>query len=122
MLSGADGGFSAGVGWVEVVGMAYSSIVQMARSSSLISRITAAAAAEGESSPEMWATRHGWEVVSEPGWADAWDYALGTASPDHNPDTGARPGVISDGMILSAVQAIRTSNAMPTFPGDQLTP
>lgn len=59
---------------------------------------------------------HAWEMASQPGWAEAWDYALGTASPDNNPDTGARPGVINDSMILAAVQAVRAGDVPPAVP------
>lgn len=87
--------------------MAYSSIIRMARSASLLARIAACAADEGETNPEEWARQRIWSVVSQPGWADAWDYALATETDDMNPDTGMRPGVIGDGMILAAVQAVR---------------
>lgn len=89
--------------------MAYSSIQRMADSRSLLDRITASAAQEGEPNPTEWARQNIWAVVSKPGWAEAWEYALDTATDDVNPDTGMRPGVISDGMILSAVQAVRSS-------------
>lgn len=86
--------------------MAYSSVVEMAGSQSLLSRIVAAAAGEDVADPLAWAQRNVWQVVSEPGWAEAWDYARDTANDDVNPDTGMRPGVINDNMILSAVQAV----------------
>ena len=88
--------------------MSYTSINEMATSPSLLARITACAADEGEADPAAWARANVWHVVSQPGWADAWDYARDTATDDVNPDTGLRPGVVNDGMILAAVQALRT--------------
>jgi hypothetical protein len=85
--------------------MAYISIVEMAGSQSLLARITAAAAAEAIPEPSQWAQANIWQLAATPGWADAWDYARDTATDEQNPDTGKRPGVISDQMILSAVQA-----------------
>lgn len=90
--------------------MAYSAIADMARSNTLVNRITGAAAQEGIPDPQAWAMAHVWQIAAQPGWADAWAYAVDTANDDVNPDTGARPGVIGDAMILAAVQAIR---AMP---------
>lgn len=89
--------------------MAYSSIVEMAQSNSLLNRVAAAAAGEGESDPLTWVHQNAWEIAAQPGWADAWDYARDNATADDNPDTGARPAVISDGMILASVQAIRAT-------------
>ena len=94
--------------------MTYSSIVEMARSASLNDRIAAAAADEGmhDRDPAIWAKENIWQIVSyDNGWAAAWDYAVDTATLDNNPDTGARPGVINDGMILTVVQAIMTAEA-----------
>lgn len=86
--------------------MSYQSVVEMAGSQSLLARVVAAAAGEGLTEPLQWAQANIWQVVSEPGWTDAWDYAQGVASVNVNPDTGARNDVINDNMILGAVQAI----------------
>ena len=91
--------------------MSYNSITQIASSPSLMNRVAAAAAAEGEGSPVEWAQRNAWVYASQPGWADAWAYALDTQTDDDNPDTGVRPGVINDDMILAAVQAIMAQEA-----------
>lgn len=91
--------------------MSYQSVVEMAGSQSLLQRIVAAAAGEGQAEPLAWAQANIWQLVSSPDWDDAWDYAKATYTPDNNPDTGARPGVINDNMILSAVQALRTAQA-----------
>lgn len=93
--------------------MAYSDIVQMATNYSLQSRVAAAAAQEGEQDPMTWAQSNAWDFAAQPGWSDAWAYAKDTQTVNQNPDTGARNDVISDGMILSAVQAIRAAEANP---------
>lgn len=93
--------------------MTYQSTVEMAASQSLQARIVAAAAAEDIPEPLQWVQTHLWHIVSEPGWGDAWDYAKGTENDDVNPDTGKRPGVIGDPMILSAVQAVRAAETAP---------
>ena len=86
--------------------MTYASIANIVDSASLRRRILACAADEGVPTPDLWVTQNIWTIASQPGWADAWDYAVDNWTPDDNPDTGARPGVISDAMILAAVQAL----------------
>jgi len=87
--------------------MSYTTMVEIANNVSLLHRVAAAAAAEGlQTDPLAWAQEHSWLIASQPGWADAWQYAIDTATDDVNPDTGMRPGVINDQMILSAVQAL----------------
>lgn len=88
--------------------MSYNSIVEMSQSNSLMMRITACAAMEGIDNPREWAYARMWKFAAQPGWADAWDYAAGVYTPEKNPDTGARPDVIGDAMILASVQAINT--------------
>lgn len=85
--------------------MSYSSIVEMAGSESLRSRVTAAAAAEGVDNPTQWIHSAMWPLAASPGWADQWDYAKATYQVNANPDFGARNDVISDADILAAVQA-----------------
>lgn len=89
--------------------MSYLSVVEMAGNQSLLSRIVASAAAEGQENPLQWAQDNIWKLVSAPDWDEAWEYARNTWTADSNPDTGIRPGVINDGMILAAVQALRTA-------------
>lgn len=93
--------------------MAYNTIIAMAASPSLTARIAAAAAGEGHVDPVRWASDHAWALAAEPGWADAWQYALDEATLNVNPDTGQRDDVISDAMILSAVQAVMEEEAAP---------
>lgn len=91
--------------------MSYQAVVKMASSQSLQARVTACAAGEGQTDAIQWVQQNILALCSEPGWADAWSYAEDTYNDDLNPDTGIRPGVINDSMILSAVQALRTSQA-----------
>jgi hypothetical protein len=95
--------------------MSYASIAAMARSSSLALRITAAASQEGVTSfPDAWVADHIWQIVSaDASWSEAWDYAVDATTLDDNPDTGARPGVINDAMILAVVQPMITAPPTP---------
>ncbi len=93
--------------------MAYTDIVEMATNATLRTRFAAAAAAEGEDDPSRWAADNAWHLAASPGWADAWAYAEDTATVNQNPDTGMRNDVITDGMILSAVQARQAALATP---------
>jgi hypothetical protein len=87
--------------------MSYSSIVEMVGSASLQSRVAAAAANEGYiGDPMEWARQNIWAVAASPGWTAAWDSARADTSDNFNPDTGRRSDVITDGMILSAVQPL----------------
>lgn len=92
--------------------MSYQSITEMASSQSLLARIVACAAAEGQDNPLAWAQTNVWAVCSAPDWDEAWDYAKATETLDHNPDTGARPGVINDQMVLSSVQTVRANQEL----------
>ena len=92
--------------------MSYQSVVEMAGSNSLLQRIVAAAATESIPEPLAWAQANIWRLVSTGDWDDAWDYAKGTQTVNHNPDTGARDDVINDNMILSAVQALKTAQGV----------
>ena len=86
--------------------MPYSTIAKMEQSQSLRDRLVGCAAQEGIPDPRGWVQQRLLDFLSDQGWMDAWQYAEDTWTPDDNPDTGARPGVISDAMILSAVQAL----------------
>lgn len=86
--------------------MSYNSIAEMAQSDSLIRRITACAAKENKPNPTIWAREQAWPLAASPGWAEAWDYVKGTMTVNDNHDIGERDDVITDAMILSAVQAV----------------
>ena len=83
----------------------YNSTRQMVESESLRLRVAAAAAAEGVLNPDQWARDQMWFLASNEEWVQSWSYAKDTETLDQNPDTGARPMVISDHAILSVVQA-----------------
>jgi hypothetical protein len=86
--------------------MSYLTIVRMVQSGVLTQRCVAAAAQEVAAGvdPVSWVGANTWLLCAQPGWSDAWDYADVTAG--HVGDWGADESVITDGMILSAVQAL----------------
>lgn len=81
----------------------YDSIADVADSASLARRVTACASQEGDPSPETWTYQHRWQYAAQPGWGAA----FASAEAGGNPDPGADPAVVTDGQILSAVQALR---------------
>lgn len=83
----------------------YSAVASMAASISLRDRVAACAAQEGKPDPVIWAQQHMWAIAASATWDDTWQYAVDTYNVNQNPDTGARTDVISDAMILAAVQA-----------------
>jgi hypothetical protein len=83
----------------------YSTIAAMAQNSALFLRLTAAAAGEHKPKPYAeWVQERLWDFASTPGWALAWESALAGHPDDPEYDPGADNGVITDGMILPAVQ------------------
>ena len=81
--------------------MTYSTIATIAGDLALQQRATAAAAQEHKPKPyEDWVISNRWDLASTPGWSEAWESAV--ASGNTNP--GADEAVITDQMILSAVQ------------------
>ena len=86
--------------------MSYNIVVAMVASTSLTTRCAAAASGEGVQTPLAWAQENAWELASSPGWADAWKSAMDSLTVNANPDIGQRDDVITDGMILAAVQAL----------------
>lgn len=73
----------------------------MAQDGGLIMRIGACVATEGISlNPTAWADTHRQRLVASPGWAAAYESAIAS----ENPAPGEDEAVITDGMILSAVQ------------------
>lgn len=81
--------------------MTYLAVSQMAHDEALQGRIAAAAAMERLTWPDGWVARRRWQLVARSDWADAWAYATSTGKTNPGPD----PGVITDQMILSAIQA-----------------
>jgi hypothetical protein len=89
--------------------LSYNTIADMTDSTSLMRRLSAAAAAEqgagtaiDPNDPGAWAYTYRWHLVSAPGWADAW----ASAEAASNPDPGRDEAVITDAQILSQVQAV----------------
>ena len=84
--------------------MSYFDVATMAKDGDLRERIAACAATEGVTSPHptAWADGHQWQLAAAPGWADAYAYAVLSG----NERPGRDEAVITDGMILSAVQGI----------------
>lgn len=75
-------------------------------------RITACAAKEGIPNPEAWVRERVWMLSAQPGWSAAYASAAvgGNTTPGNSED------VITDGMILAAVQAIKNLNASDANP------
>lgn len=86
--------------------MSYNTIATIAEDLPLQRRVTACAAVEGETEPETWAQEHRWQMASQPGWDVAWESAAANPARPNTP-IGADEAVITDSMILSAVQAVR---------------
>ena len=86
--------------------MSYCDVSVMARDGHLRERIAACAAKEGVTVPQptQWADDHQWQLDAQPGWGEARAYAREVGVIEV---LGRDQGVISDGMILSAVQAVR---------------
>lgn len=82
--------------------MAYSDIALLSSDNDFVLRTTACVATEGGADPVGWVTAHRWRMASTPGFGDK--YASGIANGIPRP--GNDQSVISDGDILSAVQAI----------------
>jgi hypothetical protein len=81
--------------------MSYSTINLCAHDAALLGRITAAAAKEGADKPEAAASELIWAVSA----ASDIEAAYASALAADNPNPGGDEAVITDQMILSAVQA-----------------
>lgn len=81
--------------------MSYSTISACSKDEAFVSRITACAAQEGAASPEGAAYQLLWPICTRSDIEAAYASALAAS----NPNPGGDESVITDGMILSAVQA-----------------
>ena len=101
--------------------MGYRALYDMFQSNSLRDRIIAAAAKEGVANPDQFReSKWMWKVMARSDWEAAWDGALQSLpSRVYNPDTGERPDVITDQMILTVVQSLKAQ--MPTAAGARST-
>jgi hypothetical protein len=82
--------------------MTYKTTADISDDGRIARRVTAAAATEGIENPDYWTHNHRWGYAAQPGWAAAWDSAVAAGSETPGDD----PAVITDGMILAAVQAL----------------
>lgn len=85
--------------------MSYSDQALLSVDQDFMTRLAACAAVEielGDEHPMVWSARNQWAVAASPGFADKYAYAIATGV--NRP--GNDPAVISDGDILSAVQAL----------------
>lgn len=82
---------------------------------SLQRRLAACAAKEGVPDPMGWVQARAWTLSAQPGWDAAYQSAVevGNASP------GSTDTVITDGMILSAVQSLRDTGVTDAIPDPQ---
>ena len=80
--------------------MSYNTIADIAGSGSFTRRLYAAAASEQIADFGRWVDENRWYLAASPGWAAAWESAVA----GDNDDPGADDAVITDAMILSAVQ------------------
>jgi len=92
--------------------MSYRTQAIMSRDLFLRERISACAATQDIPDVQFWAQSNQWHLAAEPGWDDAYAYAMdsGIGEP------GNRGDVINDTMILSAVQARAAQLAEPGAP------
>lgn len=87
--------------------MSYLTQAKLAADQTIILRTTACAVSEGIRDPGFWAQQKAWQLSAQPNWDSAYASALAVK----NPMPGADEGVITDGMILAAVQALRAEES-----------
>lgn len=88
--------------------MGYYAIAQMSQDADLTARESACAAQEVPGvDPYGWTIARTLTLASQPGWDAAWSSALAGG----NEHPGRDESVITDGMILAAVQAISADPA-----------
>ena len=84
--------------------MSYSDMVKVYTSPGLRDRVLMALAAEAVPEPQQWLGTRWLALAVSPGWDVSW--ASGRVTFPDDPDLGARDDVITDGMILAAVQSM----------------
>lgn len=89
--------------------MTYNTLATMANDGDLQQRFTGCAAQESIPSPDSWVSQHRWELVTDTGM----EAAYRTAQESGLAAIGKREDVITDGMILSIVQATHAENPSP---------
>lgn len=93
--------------------MTYQTIMDMANSHSLQQRMQAAAAKEAAAAEvalpggvAAWVLSNILTITAVSGWDQKWEYYEATYTPIYNPDVGARPDVVTDEDILTAIQPL----------------
>jgi hypothetical protein len=86
--------------------VAYADIAALQMDNDFAQRTIAAYAVEtlntGGVDPASWQAMHSWDMAAQPGFGDAYASAIAGGVPR----PGLDPAVITDGMILSAIQGI----------------
>lgn len=86
--------------------MTYANIAAMQENGPLRRRLIACAVEQKTTDPETWTAVHSWDLAAQPGWATAWASGLANNTTTPNYEPGSDETVITDQMILSAVQAL----------------
>lgn len=92
----------------------YLAIAEIATDQYMLDRMNAAATQQqyldsvaiNPADPLMWVDQNRYVWASSPGWGEAWRYAQTTHEADPEYQPGKDETVITDGMILSAVQQL----------------
>lgn len=91
--------------------MTYSTVSAIQKDAGIRERVSACISIEGVSnSPEQWAADYAWRLAAQPGWAEAWEASLETHT-ESEYEPGRDEDVITDSMILSAVQNLTASES-----------
>ena len=94
----------------------YLTISEIAAHPIFSQRVTACASQQGAPDPPTWTLGHRWQVAATPGFAAAVD-SWRAANPGADPDGWAAEwNVITDGMILAAVQPLILGPTPDTIP------
>lgn len=95
--------------------MSYGTIGKIATSQGFNKRVSASAAQElpDDQNVTNWVFTNVYRIAAAPGFDAAWESAEASATDNTNPDIGARDDVITDGMILSAVQGLIAAQFPP---------
>lgn len=97
--------------------MAYTDVAALAQDQDFALRTIAAYAQEtlGKErmlTPAGWQSEHRWDMAAQPGFGDAYAYALAT----NVERPGNDPAVITDAQVLAGVQSIITTEAAEVPP------
>ena len=85
--------------------MSYNTVSELAYDPSIQRRVAACAALQGLPNPVKWASDRAWQLAAQSGWSEAYASAR-DANTQANYQPGADESVITDEMILAAVQAL----------------